>query len=155
MGVRAAVAGSWWWLAAGGWVLAAGCSGVRVERRSPDQQAPHDQHIFAGGIAPAGDTSLRNPFARQPKLVLEGRQLFNAMNCDGCHASGEGSEGPSLSDGRWRYGGTDAAVFQSIHAGRPRGMPAYGGVLTPDGVWRIVTYLRSLPLPKAVPTQAW
>jgi cytochrome c len=75
------------------------------------------------------------------------------MNCDGCHGGGAtGWEGPSLVDGRWRYGGSDEEVFQSIFYGRPKGMPAYGGVLGSDGVWMIVSYLKSQAQPAVVPT---
>ena len=78
------------------------------------------------------------------------------MNCDGCHStSGEGFQAPSLITGRWRYGGTDAAVFETIFYGRPRGMPAFGGVLPPELTWKLVTFLRSVSPPKAVPTQSW
>ena len=115
----------------------------------------YDQHVFAGGIAPAGASPI-NPFRRDAKSAAEGEQLFKTMNCDGCHGGGAtGWVGPSLSDRRWRYGGADGAVFQSIFFGRPNGMPAYGGVLTPPLAWKIVTYLQSLEPPKAVPTQSW
>jgi cytochrome c oxidase cbb3-type subunit 3 len=78
------------------------------------------------------------------------------MNCDGCHGGGAvGWVGPSLVDGRWRYGGTDGAVFQSIYYGRPRGMPAYGGILSASAIWKIVTYLRAQPVPADVPTESW
>jgi cytochrome c oxidase cbb3-type subunit 3 len=107
-----------------------------------------------GAIAPPGD-SARNPFAGQSKSAEEGKQLWSSMNCDGCHGGGEGWVGPSLSDGRWRYGGSDTAIFQSIFSGRPRGMPAFGRMLAPPIIWKLVTYIRSLPLPKSVPTQAW
>lgn len=61
----------------------------------------------------------------------------------------------SLSDGRWRYGGRDAEIFNSIFYGCPKGMPAYGGVVGQDGVWMLVNYLKSLPQPDVVPTQSW
>jgi mono/diheme cytochrome c family protein len=78
------------------------------------------------------------------------------MNCDGCHGGGaRGWVGPSLVDGRWRYGGEDGAVFQSIYYGRPRGMPAYGGILADGVIWKIVAYIRAQPVPKVVPTQSW
>jgi cytochrome c oxidase cbb3-type subunit 3 len=78
------------------------------------------------------------------------------MNCDGCHAPDAGGlVGPNLADGRWRYGGTDAELFSSIYYGRPKGMPAYGGTLGIEGVWVIVTYLRSLPVPADVATESW
>ena len=79
-----------------------------------------------------------------------------AMNCNGCH--GEDAAGwvaPSLSDGRWRYGGSDAEVFNSIYFGRAKGMPAFGGVLNADGVWVLVTYIQSLPVPPGIATESW
>jgi cytochrome c oxidase cbb3-type subunit III len=115
----------------------------------------YDQHLFAGGMPPPGDT-LRNPFAGQAKSVAEGEKLFASMNCDGCHGGGAtGWVAPSLNDGRWRYGGSNAAIFHSIYYGRPKGMPAFGGVLAPEIIWKLVTYLQSLPPPKALPTQSW
>ena len=115
----------------------------------------HDDHVFAGGIAPAGAT-MQNPFTGDTKAAAAGSQLFTAMNCDGCHGGGAtGWVGPSLSARRWRYGGADGSVYQSIYYGRPRGMPAFGGILPSDDIWRIVTYLRSLPLPTDVPTESW
>ncbi len=88
--------------------------------------------------------------------AAEGQKLFTSMNCDGCHGGGAtGFIAPSLSDGRWRYGASDGALYQSIYYGRPQGMPAFGGVLQEPIVWKLVTYLKSLPVPAAVPTQAW
>ena len=85
-----------------------------------------------------------------------GASLFASMNCDGCHGGGaSGFAGPSLADGRWRYGGEDEEIFQSIFYGRPKGMPAFGGALGADGIWILVTYLQSLPVPDVVPTQSW
>jgi cytochrome c oxidase cbb3-type subunit 3 len=115
----------------------------------------YDQHISAGGTAPPAGT-LTNPYLADKKSATEGEKLFSSMNCDGCHGGGgTGWVGPSLSDGRWRYGGSDGAIYQSIYYGRPRGMPAFGGILSPALTWKLVTYLQSLPLPKVVPTQSW
>jgi cytochrome c oxidase cbb3-type subunit 3 len=146
-------------------VLLAGCatekpgSAVSVPARADSAATPlavrYDQHVLAEGKLPPGVTPV-NPYAGQAASVGEGEKLFASMNCDGCHGGGAtGWVGPSLSDGRWIYGGSDAAVFQSIYYGRPHGMPAFGGTLSPPIVWKLVTYLRSLPLPKSVPTQAW
>jgi cytochrome c len=77
------------------------------------------------------------------------------MNCDGCHGGGaSGFAAPSLADGRWRYGDSEEEIFQSIYYGRPKGMPAFGGVLGADGIWILVTYLKSLPVPDNK-TQSW
>jgi len=78
------------------------------------------------------------------------------MNCDGCHGGeGSGWVAPNLADGRWRYGGADAEVFSSIYFGRPKGMPAFGGTISPAAIWSLVTYLKSLPHPADVPTESW
>jgi len=115
----------------------------------------YEAHIAAGGIAPVGGV-LKNPHAGDAAVAKAGEQLFSAMNCDGCHNLGAtGWVAPNLGDGRWRYGGADAEVFASIYYGRPKGMPAFGGVLGADGVWTLVTYIRSLPLPSDVPTESW
>jgi len=115
----------------------------------------HESHVVAGEVAPAA-SALRNPHAGDAAVARSGALLFNAMNCDGCHGGGgSGWVGPNLGDGRWRYGGADAEVFNSIYYGRPRGMPAFGGALGTEGVWTLVTYLRSLPAPPNVPTQSW
>jgi cytochrome c oxidase cbb3-type subunit 3 len=129
-------------------------------RQAPDRAAAAvtaEQRILAGGVAPpAVQISAVNPYASDPASAEQGKALFRMMNCEGCHSTaGEGSWAPSIITRRWRYGGTDAAVFETIFYGRPRGMPAYGGVLAPELTWKLVTFLRTIPPPKAVPTQSW
>ena len=115
----------------------------------------YEAHLAAGGVAPAGAT-LANPHAGDAGVAKSGALLFTTMNCDGCHGGdAAGWVGPSLADGRWRYGGADAEVFSSIYYGRPKGMPAFGGTLGAEGVWTLITYLRSLPAPKDEPTESW
>ena len=115
----------------------------------------YDQHVFAGGVAPPAG-SLTNPLHGDRASAAEGEKIFSAMNCDGCHGGGAvGWVGPSLVDGRWRYGGAEGAVFQSIYYGRPRGMPAYGGILSASAIWKIVTYLQAQPVPADIPTERW
>jgi cytochrome c oxidase cbb3-type subunit III len=115
----------------------------------------YEAHLAAGEIAPPGAT-LRNPHEGDQAVAKSGALLFTTMNCDGCHGGqGSGWVGPNLADGRWRYGGADAEVFSSIYFGRPKGMPAFGGALGVEGVWSLVTYIRSLPPPADVPTESW
>lgn len=122
---------------------------------SSRQAIRYDQHVAAGGLTPVGDT-LRNPSAGRGEAIATGEKLFAAMNCDGCHGGGAlGFAAPSLVDGRWRYGGSDAALFHSVFYGRPRGMPAYGGVMAESAIWQVVSYLVAQPVPASVPTQAW
>jgi len=115
-----------------------------------------DEHVDAGGAAPPAGT-LKNPLAGNKEAAEEGGKLFSAFNCDGCHAgSAVGAAGPSLADGRWRYGGSDGEVYHSIFYGRARGMPAWGGTLPADAIWRLVTYLKSIePAKDTVATTRW
>lgn len=104
---------------------------------------------------PAGGV-LTNPHAGDAAVAKNGALLFTTMNCDGCHGTdASGFVGPNLGAGRWRYGGADGEIFSSIYYGRPKGMPAFGGRLGPEGVWTLVTYLRSLPPPTDMPTESW
>jgi cytochrome c551/c552 len=116
---------------------------VRAEARIP-----------VGGVLPAAN-ALAAPRPSQPDPEA-GATLFASMNCDGCHGGGAvGWVGPSLVDGRWRYGGSDQELFTSIYYGRPKGMPAYGGVIGTDGVWMLIAYLRAQSVPPVVPTTSW
>jgi len=132
-------------------MLAAACQ--RSEQLPPSVRYP--QHVFAGGNPPpAGE--LANPLARDSGSVADGEKIFSSMNCDGCHGGGAtGWVGPSLVDGRWRYGGSDGALYQSIFYGRPRGMPAYGGILSSSAIWKIISYIRAQPKPVTVPTETF
>jgi cytochrome c oxidase cbb3-type subunit III len=115
----------------------------------------YSSHLAAGQQIPPG-ADLHNPKASDPATIKAGETLFGAMNCDGCHGpDASGFIGPSLADGRWRYGGSDAEVFASIFYGRPKGMPAFGGKLGDDGVWTLVTYLKSLPVSPNIATESW
>jgi cytochrome c len=140
---------------AGAVVAGAACNAGReakVQGTEPGVKA--EDRILAGGGVPAPNAlSARRPADLSPDA---GANLFSSMNCDGCHGGGAiGFVGPSLVDGRWRYGGSDDEIFTSIYYGRPKGMPAYGGVIGTDGVWMLVAYIRSQTPPPVVPTTSW
>ncbi len=107
----------------------------------------YESHITAGHSDPPVGGTLTNPYKGDKDMATAGTGLFGQMNCNGCHGDGAtGFAAPSLNDGRWRYGGSDEEIFQTIYYGRPKGMPAFGGVLGADGIWILVTYLKSLPI---------
>lgn len=144
-------------LAAGallGWMAL--CPASAGGQQEPPPAVRYEQHVDVAGRPPPAD-SLANPFARDSSAVEEGGRLFAGFNCVGCHSAGAvGGMGPSLADGRWRYGGSDGAVFHSIFYGRPRGMPAFGGHLPSEAIWKLVAYLRSLePAKDTLSTTAW
>jgi cytochrome c oxidase cbb3-type subunit 3 len=76
--------------------------------------------------------------------ISQGKVLFSAMNCTGCHAQGGGGIGPAFLDEASRYGSEPERIYESIAKGRPNGMPAWEARLTPQQTWQIVAYVRSL-----------
>jgi cytochrome c oxidase cbb3-type subunit 3 len=86
-----------------------------------------------------------NPFAGNKVATTEGFQLFNRMNCSGCHGThAGGGMGPSLRDVDWIYGSEDAQIFSSIAEGRAHGMPTWGPKMGDDQIWKMVAYIKSL-----------
>ena len=139
-----------------------GCRDSRAEEPSPVRQAPasttaqasgdlagrfvsHAEHIQPGMVKPFAGMKLVNPHEGDATAVATGAKLYRSYNCIDCHgAEGSGSMGPSLADGRWHFGGSAAEVFESIFQGRPDGMPAWGGRISNDQIWMLVSYVRSL-----------
>jgi cytochrome c oxidase cbb3-type subunit 3 len=131
-------------------------AGAASAQQAPPPAVRYEQHVEAAGHPPPAD-SLVNPFAEDSSAASEGARLFAGFNCEGCHGGGAvGNMGPSLADGRWRYGGNDGAIYHSIFYGRPRGMPAFGGHLPGESIWKLVAYLRSLqPTEDTIATRVW
>jgi cytochrome c oxidase cbb3-type subunit 3 len=114
----------------------------------------HVEHIQPGGVAIPKGLVLRNPYEGNAAVAANGAKLYVSYNCIDCHgADGSGAMGPSLADGRWHFGGTSPEVFESIYQGRPDGMPAWGSLISPDQIWTLVTYVRSLERGKDVTTE--
>src|SRR5207248_6110969 len=86
----------------------------------------------------------RHPLERNAWAIAQGKQLYEAYNCNGCHANGGGGMGPALMDAAWLYGSEPVDVYTSIVEGRPNGMPAFGGRIADQQVWQLVAYVRSL-----------
>src|SRR5437868_15023417 len=60
----------------------------------------------------------KNPFDTPQDLETGGR-LFQT-HCSYCHGSrGEGGRGADLTNGQYRYGGSDAELFSTIRDGIP------------------------------------
>jgi cytochrome c oxidase cbb3-type subunit III len=106
----------------------------------PVPGASGDPSGMASGVAGSA-----NPYSQDRTAATEGRQLFVRFNCSGCHGGrAGGGMGPSLRDVDWLYGNRDAQLFSSIAEGRAHGMPSWQPQLTPDQIWKLVTYIRSL-----------
>lgn len=96
------------------------------------------------GGALVGPHDSAGPYADNAYAQSEGQQLFNQMNCSGCHSHGGGGIGPPLMDAQWIYGSEPSQIFATIVEGRPNGMPSFRGKLSNDQVWALVAYVRSL-----------
>ena len=101
---------------------------------------------YPGVAVSALEATVTNPYNGDSTAAPRGRELFVAMNCTGCHGfeAKAGLMAPKLTDDYWRYGGSDADVFNSIYEGRAKGMPAWGAVLSENQIWELVSYIRSL-----------
>jgi cytochrome c oxidase cbb3-type subunit 3 len=98
-----------------------------------------------------GPPMSHNPYATDPMARQQGRQLFEVMNCSGCHGShAGGGMGPSLRDVQWIYGNSDAHIYSSIAQGRANGMPAWETRLPEQAIWQLVSYIRTLRTPDEV-----
>jgi len=99
---------------------------------------------LAGAVKDPAGLDVSNPLAGDKRAVAEGRRLFVAMNCAGCHGyDAAGNMGPDLTDKAWRYGGTPQAIYQSITQGRPQGMPSWGQALPAQDIWKLVAFVQS------------
>jgi cytochrome c oxidase cbb3-type subunit 3 len=99
--------------------------------------------LAAGASNPAPE--IENPYADESGAMAQGRVLFMALNCGGCHGgAGGGGIGPPLADEQWIYGGSDANIYASIVQGRPNGMPAFGPSLQGEAAWKLAAFVRSL-----------
>jgi cytochrome c oxidase cbb3-type subunit III len=140
-------------------------------RTTPFVAAMVSGFVLAGCDHPPGDTAtagappairtpvgpVPGPVANPPRqenpyssasAATEGRQLFERMNCSGCHGGrAGGGMGPSLRDVDWIYGRTPAQIFSSVAEGRAHGMPAWGVQLPEDQIWKLVTYIETLRTP--------
>lgn len=120
----------------------------------PTYFVEHPDHIQPGLAFQGRWATLTNPYEGNAQRIAEGAKLFVSYNCLDCHgAEGSGAMGPSLQDSRWHFGGTPGDVFQSIYEGRPDGMPAWGGRIADDQIWRLVAYVRTLSSGHSVTTE--
>lgn len=118
-------------------VLVVGCG---RERRDPRGLGPAVAAASVPAVAPGGG----NPYVANAWGIAQGKRLYSWFNCVGCHGNGGGGMGPPLMDATWIYGGEPIDIYTSIARGRPNGMPAFGGLLSPDQIWQLAAYVQSL-----------
>jgi len=88
----------------------------------------------------------KNPFANDLKAIAEGEEMYRSQ-CLPCHGTGGGrATAPDLSRGTYGVGDRDEDLYRIIFNGG-RVMPAFGGTLREDGVWKLVSYVRTISKP--------
>lgn len=104
--------------------------------------------------------SLKNPVVASPEVLAEGQTLYN-INCTPCHgdkgmgdgtivAAGKFPPPPSYDSDRIRTT-PDGKLFYSIRYGKNL-MGAYGTTLTPNQIWKVVHYIRTVSGPAKAAT---
>lgn len=111
---------------------------VAAARAQTETQTP----LQAGAPPPPADTF--SPYQANAWGIGEGKRLFTAYNCTGCHAHGGGAIGPPLMDEEWVYGFQPSNIYYSIVEGRPDGMPSFRNKIPDFQVWQLVAYIQSM-----------
>jgi putative heme-binding domain-containing protein len=98
--------------------------------------------------ASAQDT---NPYAGDAQVAKLGESQFRA-NCAFCHGLGArgGGRGPDLTRIQKHHGTADSDLFRTINEGipgtamPPNGTTPQGVGMTPEEIWQVITYIRSV-----------
>ncbi|HSI34172.1 MAG: c-type cytochrome [Phycisphaerae bacterium] len=115
---------------------------TRTSGLYPGPHAEDPSHLVRTALAPRPLVNQKNE--RNAYALSEGKRLYSAYNCRGCHANGGGGMGPALMDDGWIYGGKAEQIVETIVKGRPGGMPAFGGRIPEFQVRQIAAFVRSL-----------
>lgn len=106
---------------------------------------PSTRPVIALPLASASRAEpVKNRYEENAYHMAEGKRLYTAFNCVGCHAHGGGGMGPPLMDDKWIYGSNPENVFATIVQGRPNGMPSFMGRIPDYQVWQLAAYVRSM-----------
>jgi cytochrome c oxidase cbb3-type subunit 3 len=96
--------------------------------------------------APAEQPPVLSPYQENAYGIAEGKRLYTAFNCNGCHAQGGGGIGPALMDEKWIYGGAPDQIYSTIAQGRPNGMPSFARRVPSQQIWQLVAYVQTLSM---------
>jgi cytochrome c oxidase cbb3-type subunit 3 len=128
-------------------LLTTGCERERRQFTEPASSSAPVQSVRLTPQQPGPSTpavATDAPYAENAYALNEGKRLYSAYNCEGCHFLGGGGMGPALMDDRWIYGSDPSNIFNTIVEGRPNGMPAFGSKIPRYQIWQLASYVRSL-----------
>ncbi|WP_425299227.1 c-type cytochrome [Pseudaminobacter soli (ex Zhang et al. 2022)] len=126
-----------------------GCQREERETRPEPVLGESQQAVPVTALEPGGNRpQFSNPKAAQFEgnayHISQGKTLFSAFNCNGCHSNGGGGMGPALMDEKWLYGNSIESIHASIRDGRPNGMPTFGRLIPDDQLWELAAYVKSM-----------
>ena len=111
-------------------------------------QADHAAEMAAAEVLRAEQRAklpTSNPYRGNAEAIAAGQQVF-MTTCVACHLpTGEGLVGPSLIDPYWKYGSSDAELYETVAEGRPLGMPPWKQLLGSEKIWKVLAYIETLP----------
>jgi mono/diheme cytochrome c family protein len=103
---------------------------------------------------PEEEADRKNPVESNPASIAEGKRLYGATDCALCHGKEGDGKGVLAKDVNmnlhdWRQAAslekfTDGELAYLVVKGKGR-MPAYENRETPEQIWEIVNYIRSMP----------
>src|SRR5262245_16267331 len=110
--------------------------------------------VAQGKKAAPKAAAVKNPVPANAESIATGQATFKKY-CRFCHgddAKGDGPQAPkdthppNLTDDKWDHGSSDAEIFAVIKDGiGPKfDMKGYNSKMTPQEMWSVVNYLRSL-----------
>ena len=126
-------------------VVYQGALGWTQEKQYADQVAAAEAR-YAPIFARYAEMPVED-IAKDEQALAIGASLF-ANYCSQCHgANALGATGfPNLTDTVWNWGGTTAAIEQTLRNGRNGVMPAWGAILQTDtAIDEMVSYVRDMP----------
>jgi len=101
----------------------------------------------------AVDAGRKNPLEATPPAIDQGQKLYSSSDCSLCHGKdGEGkgvlAKDINMNTHNWRdpnalRGLSDGELFSILAKGKGR-MPGYEMHETPDQLWQMILYIRSL-----------
>nr|AAM18569.1 cytochrome c [Methylobacillus sp. SK-5] len=89
-----------------------------------------------------------NPYNGDQEALNKGYVIF-ATACSGCHGHlAEGKLGPALSDDYWTYPTNleDKGLFETIYGGAAGQMGPQQGLLEPDEILHVMSWVRALQI---------
>ena len=100
--------------------------------------------------APERASKRANPVATSPAVLAKGKAVY-LKSCESCHGQAGDGDGPKAKDLSKKpaalapgiKGQSDGALFWKITEGK-KPMPSFETDLTPDQIWQVIDYIRTL-----------